>query len=226
VRASSAWIGAKGRRVTTIVFVLPRAARVMFTITQVFPTCRDVAHFSLMGHAGVNRFRFAGKVRGRPLAAGTYRIALRTVGGGSVKRITIVVVGGTAPGKTELAVARAANACAAGRDVSGVSGPGELASASGVSSSLSSGLSATDRLKGANTHSGVLASTAEQAARAIRPVLLAVLALSILLLGLASLPQPAVPGPRLTDMLARHRLEIAGAGVAALAGVVIAFAFG
>jgi hypothetical protein len=79
---------------------------------------------------------------------------------------------------------------------------------------------------GSNSRSGVLASTAEQAARAIRPVLVALLAASILLLGLASLPKPVVPGPRLNYVLAQHRVELVGLGAVALVGVVIAFILG
>jgi uncharacterized membrane protein YvlD (DUF360 family) len=72
----------------------------------------------------------------------------------------------------------------------------------------------------------VLASTVEKAARAVRPVLVALLALSILLLGIAALPRTAVPEPRLNDLLVRHRVEIAGFGAAALVAVAVAFLLG
>jgi hypothetical protein len=72
----------------------------------------------------------------------------------------------------------------------------------------------------------VLAVTAEKAARVIRPILVAVLALSILLLAIASLPTPAVPDARLNYLLARHRIELAGIGAAALVGVAISFLIG
>jgi hypothetical protein len=76
-------------------------------------------------------------------------------------------------------------------------------------------------------HSGaVLASSIEKAARAVRPVLVALLALSIVLLAIASLPRLAVPESRANELLARHRMEIAGLGTAALVAVVIAFLLG
>ena len=75
---------------------------------------------------------------------------------------------------------------------------------------------------GPSLHSGVLASTAEQAARAAKPLLVALLAVAILFLGLASAPGAAVVGPRLNDVLARHRLELVGLGVVALGGAAIA----
>jgi hypothetical protein len=56
-----------------------------------------------------------------------------------------------------------------------------------------------------------------------QPVLVAVLALAIVMLALASLPGFAVPEPRVNEVLARHRLEIAGLGAAALVAVALAF---
>jgi hypothetical protein len=63
----------------------------------------------------------------------------------------------------------------------------------------------------------------QKTAHAVRPLLVALLALAILLLGVASLPRVAVPDPRLNDALSRHRLELAGLGAAALVGVALAF---
>lgn len=69
----------------------------------------------------------------------------------------------------------------------------------------------------------MLGSTIQKTARAIRPVLVALLALAIVMLALASLPGFAVPEPRVNEVLARHRLEIAGLGAAALVAVALAF---
>jgi hypothetical protein len=72
----------------------------------------------------------------------------------------------------------------------------------------------------------VLGTTVVKAARAIQPLLVALLALAIVLLGLASLPRMALPESRTSDLLARHRIEIAGLGAAAFAAVVIGFLLG
>jgi hypothetical protein len=72
----------------------------------------------------------------------------------------------------------------------------------------------------------VLAASVEKVARAIQPVLVALLALAIMLLAVASLPQAAVPESRANDLLSRHRVEIAGLGAAAFVAVIIAFLLG
>jgi hypothetical protein len=230
--SSRPWIGTKGpkrRRVTTLTFVLPVATRVIFTVNQVSPVCRGIGHFSVAGHAGLNRVRFAGRVHHQRLSPGTYRIAARTAAGRILRRIILVVVGGSAPSHAELQSLRAANSCAAAATA------GTRTSSSGSSTSLpkqplpspmsqapkiSSGLGVTH---GPNMHAGVLATSVERTARAIRPLLVALLGLSVLLLALASVPRVAVAEPRLNYMLARHRLEIAGLGAAALIAVAITF---
>jgi hypothetical protein len=75
-------------------------------------------------------------------------------------------------------------------------------------------------------HSGVLASVAEKTARALRPALIVLLGLSIVLLAIASLPALAVPDPRLQEVLARHRPQIAALGAGALVAAAIAFFVG
>jgi hypothetical protein len=236
--SSRTWIGTSGpkrRRTTTLIFVLPRAARVVFTVTQVSPVCQAAGRFTVAGHAGLNRVRFAGRVGRRQLEPGTYRISARTRGGRLVQRVTLVIVDGGAPTRAELMAARASNVCAATRGVASAGG------ATGASTTLEpehvqrsftpkEQPSASGPLDGARPSAhppgGVLAVSIEKTARAIRPFLVALLALAILLLGVASLPRVAVPDPRVNDVLARHRVEIAGVGVAALAAAAVAFLLG
>ena len=73
---------------------------------------------------------------------------------------------------------------------------------------------------------GVLGSSVEETARAIRPMLVGLLVFAILLLGIASLPRVATPESRASDILASHRSEIAGLGAVAFVAVVIAFILG
>jgi len=207
---------------TTLTFVLPRAARVVFVVTQVSPVCRLVGRFVVNGHAGRNRVRFPRRASKLKLDPGTYRITARTRAGRLVQRVTIVVVDGRAPTRAQIIAARAANVCTAterlAATVSGSTGASNTTAAEQPSASGSSG---------GISHSGaVLASSVEKAARAVRPVLVALLVLSIVLLAIASLPRLAVPESRANELLARHRMEIAGLGTAALVAVVIAFLLG
>jgi hypothetical protein len=136
-----------------------------------------------------------------------------------VQQVTVVVVDGGAPSGDAIAAARAANVCAAG-SLASVSSTG----AANTGSVSSPGAPNEQSAVGANTHSGgVLGSTVEKAVRALSPLLVALLALAIVLLGVASLPRLAFVESRANELLARHRLEIAGGGAVALVAVAIAF---
>jgi hypothetical protein len=205
--------------------VLQQPGRVVFTVNQLSPTCVGIGRFSVAGHAGLNRVRFAGVVHGRQLTPGTYRVSIHSASGRIVRRVTLVVVGGSAPSSDELHALRAANVCQGGISPT-------TTSASGGTTSTPLGLQTLPQPKTAaaglapthapDIHSGVLGSSVEKTARAIQPLLVALLALAIILLAVASLPREAVPGPRAHDTLARHRLELAGLG-AGLGAVALAY---
>jgi len=226
--SSRPWIGTSGpkqRRTTTFTFVLQQAGPVAFTVNQVSPVCVGIGRFTVAGHAGLNRVRFAGVVHGRRLAPGTYRISIRSASGRVVRQVTLVVVGGSAPSQAELRSLRSANACKGSGATASTTALIPLATQKLPGPPTVSQQVAPEGLapRGQNLHSGVLASTVEKAARAIRPLLVALLALAILLLGVASLPREAVPEPRMHYLLARHRVELAGLGAAALVAVALAF---
>lgn len=231
-QSSRAWIGTSGpkrRRHTILTFTLNRATTVVFTVRQVSPVCQIAERFRVKGHAGRNHVRLPGAAIGAQFDPGTYRISVRTGSGALIRRVTIVVVDGRqAPSRDELAAARAANVCAAATSFAAAD-VSTGASNQPVQRALTPGTnrSASAPEPGTNSHSGaVLGTTVEKAARAIRPLLVALLALAILLLGVASLPRMAMPEARTGDLLARHRIEIAGLGAAAFVAVVIAFLLG
>jgi hypothetical protein len=204
--------------------VLPRDARVVLVVKQVSPTCRIAGQFSVQGHAGLNRVRFPGRGKHLQLRAGTYRISLRGPAGRLLRRVTIVVVEGGTPSSSEVSSARAANVCTSASSLSPAGTAAGSTGASNTSLSVGHPSASGARAQGTNTHSGaVLGTTAANAARTIQPLLVALLALAIMLLGLASLPRMALPESRTSDLLARHRIEIAGLGAAAFAAVVIGF---
>jgi hypothetical protein len=236
LHSSRTWIGTTGersRRVTTLTFVLPRAGRVYFTVTELSPECVLIARFSVQGKAGLNRIRFASRVGKRQLDAGTYRISARTSSGSIVQRVLLVVVDGSAPTGPELAAARASNACSlaartiassANGDEGTASGGASFVAPKGLRGEFAPGSRSTGTPAGPTPElptGGVLVSAVEETARALQPALLILLAAAIVLLAIASLPKVAVPDARLNDALARHRLEIAAIGAAALVAFAI-----
>jgi len=230
LRSSRTWVstsGPKRRRGTTLTFVLPRDARVILVVKQVSPRCRVAGQFSVQGHAGLNRVRFLGRAKHLQLEAGTYRISARTPSGRLLRRVTIVVVAGGTPTTSEVSSARAANVCTSASSLASTSAAAGSTRASNTSLSVGHPSASGVPAQGRNTHSGaVLGTSVAKTARAIQPLLVALLALAIVLLALASLPRMALPESRTSDLLARHRIEVAGLGAAAFAAVLIGFLLG
>ncbi|MFY9580407.1 MAG: hypothetical protein WAQ33_13915 [Gaiellaceae bacterium] len=230
-RSSRPWIakqGPNGHRRTTLTFRLPSAARVVFTVTQVSPVCRAVGQFTVRGHIGLNRIPFKGRVRGRPLSAGTYRISARVRGGGTVLRVLVVIVESGSPSPTELLTAQRSNVCGARAALAsnGVSGtaassPSQGSPTNQIGQSRKND-SETGGVAGKSHTSASPFAPAEVTKQVTNPVVIAALAAAVLLLGLAAVPKAAIPDPRLTDALARHRVEVALAGGAALAAAILA----
>ncbi len=61
-------------------FRLARPARLVLVVRGPGPSCATVARIAFRGHKGANRFRFNGRVAGRPLEPGTYLLTLRLRG--------------------------------------------------------------------------------------------------------------------------------------------------
>jgi hypothetical protein len=72
-----------GRTGTSLSFRLSRRAKVEFTVTRArlpWPTAaREVGRFSIRGRKGLNRLRFTGRLRGRALSPGHYRLAAQAI---------------------------------------------------------------------------------------------------------------------------------------------------
>jgi hypothetical protein len=120
---------------TTLVFKLSRPALLRFTIVRVHPSCERVGSFAVRGRAGVNRVPFRGRVRGRPLPDGTYRLRIRPKGArADVAVVTVVIVNGKRITAAELRKARHASACGAAETTDGTAasgsavGPGQSSS--------------------------------------------------------------------------------------------------
>jgi hypothetical protein len=65
---------------TTLIFRLEKPAVIRVTIFRVYPSCKRIGSFTFRGRRGVNRIRFRGRVDGRPLSYGGYRLVFRARG--------------------------------------------------------------------------------------------------------------------------------------------------
>ena len=214
--------GPKRARRIVLTFVLGSATRVYFQVSQVSPGCHLVGRFSVRGHQGVNRVPFYGRVGRKNLQPGTYRVSAHTGTGTGLARVTLVVFAGPAQTLPALRQAQAANVCTAVQALTSIFGDGQSGSAT-----PSGGTAAAPSVVPAPRHpsppssGGVLGADIADAVRSASPFLIALLGAAILLLGTASLPQPAVPGGPVGDGLARHRGVIAGLGAAALVAAAV-----
>jgi hypothetical protein len=77
---------------TTLVFRLRRPALLRIKIVRVYPTCSVIGSFTVRARAGVNRIRFRGRLRGRPLRAGGYRLIVRARGASRDAAVLPIVV--------------------------------------------------------------------------------------------------------------------------------------
>jgi hypothetical protein len=239
-KSSRRYIATKGskKRKITLTFRLSKPARVTFAVRQVAPLCRTVGYFSVRGRKGTNRIRFAGRVGRKRLSPGTYEILARTQRGRLVQRVRLVVLEDSTPTRKRLRAALAANVCRESATVFSSSRPGSFTGTPSVGNAGNPGQverpSAAPSASGPSKvtegevpqSGGVFGTTTTKTAEAIRPFLVGLLAAAIVALGLASLPRVAVPDNRVSDLLARHRLEVTTIGAAALVAVAIAFLIG
>lgn len=207
-----------------------------FTVVRVYPTCERIGSFRVHARAGVNRVKFRGRLQGRPLAEGTYRLLVRGRGAGVDAAVRLVVVREPLS-RGDLRRARNANVCgltgaATETVIGGSSRSGGVATPVGavlgvsVADRGSGAAHEEDAAKGPLAAAGPISRGAKTLgtrfartiddARPIHPFVWAVLALAILLLALAAVPPGTLVSAR-AQAIAYRRLEVAVAGTAALA---------
>ena len=176
---------------------------------------------------------FRGRLRGRFLPPGAYRIRARTLPRGRALAETRLVISKRKPNPTELAAAQAANTCRGADELSGgvtSTGAGARPAAGPSSSGRQNGESiqvqGADEGRGHGVPAGVLGvqfSRAADAVKEIHPLLYVLLGVAIALLGLAAIPVRYVPNARLAALLAYRRSTVAIVGAAALAAVSVTY---
>lgn len=96
---------------TTLIFRLSRPAALRITIVRVYPSCKRLGSFTVRGHSGVNRVRFRGRLRGRALPEGGYRLIIRARGATRDAAAVPIVVARGKITKEQIRKARRTSVC-------------------------------------------------------------------------------------------------------------------
>jgi hypothetical protein len=96
---------------TTLVFRLSRRATLRITIVRVYPSCRLVGALTVRARPGTNRIRFRGRLRGRPLPEGGYRLIVRARGARRDAAAIPIVIANGKTSTAELIRARRKTVC-------------------------------------------------------------------------------------------------------------------
>jgi hypothetical protein len=135
---------------TTLIFRLSKPAVLRITVVRVYPSCARLGSFVVRAHSGVNRVRFRGRLRGRALPVGGYRLVIRARGATRDAAAVPIVVARGKITKEQIRDARSASACggpvaqlaSASTDPSAVGAPYEDNSGGGVLASVNKGVKA------------------------------------------------------------------------------------
>ena len=236
VASSREWISRSGpakRRQTILRFVLSKPAHVEFVLIRVAPDCRPVGRFRVKGHAGQNRVRFRGRIKGRALRPGTYVIRARALPARRALTETKLVIFKQRPLPAELAAAQASNTCgssdgdtSSSSTLGGGAGPG-AGNQGKLQVKRGGNESEPIRVRPTRNPVGVLGVNFTRAADAVKevpPLLFVLLGIAIGLLAAAALPLRFVPSARLAAALAYRRTFVAMAGAVMLASVAVVYA--
>ena len=185
--------------------------------------CELTRKFSVRGHSGLNRIRFRGRVHGRRLPAGVYRVRAWSHGK-TVLRTRLLVRGpvtfcfpaGGASSEDILGLASVFGGSPKqpGTGAGGKAGPPPVPSASNPPPHGSGGV------LGAHVSKVIPGSPETQVA------LLIVLLGAILLLAVGAVPRNVVPHAGAAAFVARRRAIFAAGGLAALGAFLIAYFVG
>lgn len=232
--ASRRWISRRGPKRVTFVLRLRKAAVVEFTVFRVAPDCRLAGTFRVKAHSGVNRVGFRGRIGRRQLRPGTYLIRARTIPAhptATVLETKLVIFRSGKPSRRQVRTAQAADVCprptferiglgfGSFLGTNGTAGPppGPGAKTTAVRSEDEGDDDSAGAVLGARF------DRAEDAVKAIHPLIWIGLGMAIALLALAAAPVEAVRSARVAALLAYRRTEVACAGAATLVLVTLAY---
>ena len=190
---------------------------------EVYPVCKKLHSFVVAGQRGRNALRLPKRILTK---VGTYQLVahahghkLFSVRARVLRARHLLISKGNANACASVQVEAVALTTVAPADPS--QEHHGVASAHEQRSALSQGISHPPR----DTSPLVRAITLSDAPASIRPLLFVLLAMSILLLGTAAMPQTVLPAGPLAGALAQRRIYLAVAGIWLLAVVIVVTVF-
>jgi hypothetical protein len=217
-----------------LVFWLTWPGIVEFSVQQLAPDCRPMGKFRYEGLWGRNAIRFRGRIGRRILPVGTYEIRARPLRNPKqdLGRVRFVISHRGAPSFA----APVATACGARSGI--VDGPlasalaattGGFPAGTGVNEDGKVATGALGKAGPGRSDRPIGEALGAQAKKLWEPstgaplLLIGMLALAILFFGLGAAPIELIPGTRPAALIAEHRVELAIAGAATLAGFAILY---
>jgi hypothetical protein len=210
-------------------------ARLRILVRELEPVCRTVGRYRFTASRGLNRLRLPKQIGDKKLGVGTYSLAGETLLGRKVFDVVATVHRKRGRLLARVRHTTSASACTTTEtSVVGLSLTHTDTTASGTTSAAKSG---TDGNRSASppsifkppavsaprTHKSPLvrAATFEDAPPAIRPLLYALLALSIGLLAAAAVPNTVMPAGAAAAFVTSKRAYLAAAGIWLLVVVAV-----
>jgi hypothetical protein len=223
----------------TLTFWLARPALIELLVRQEAPVCRVWETLTRRGERGLNRVRFVGRIDGKRLPPGRYRIRAEAIRDGKhnpLGAVTVVI----APRSQEIVRARAERSTCESR-ISGVTDQ-EVAAANAL---LRTGTDTADddlevaaettkeRLRVAAgddaprdpddaSVAGSIPNPFREASGWLQPFVIGMLALAVILLQLVALPARMIPSTGAALFVSQHRPEFLAAGAAMIVVVGVA----
>ena len=206
----------KRRPSVVLAFRVPSSGRVAIRLRQIAPVCRNAGRLLVRARNGANRFRFDGRVSGRPLRDGTYVATTPS----STVRFAIV------DGKPTRSPRRLApSVCGSGvlAASTAVGTPSKIPNRTAAPPAANTDRGATDEPGPLPRVLGTTFTEVAEAAASLHPAFYVLLALAMVALATATVPARVLPVATAGAVLARHRAAVTLAGTLCLLLVIVAY---
>ena len=215
---SSGRAAPKRRPSVVLAFRASASGRTAIRLRQVAPVCRNAGRLLVPARSGPNRFRFNGRISGRPLRDGTY---VATTPSGTVR---FAIVNGE---PTRSLTRISPSVCDAETVIANVAFAAPIAQSSPKRTEAAPAAN-TDR--GATDEPGPLPhvlgtafTDVAEAAASLHPAFYVLLGLAMAALAAATLPARVLPVATAGAVLARHRAAVTLAGTLCLLLVIVVY---